>query len=278
MNRFLKIVNFEMNRFMKIYLVLILLTIVLQFTAVIVKCLSYMKQANSAIYEQSVTKAQFIADNGLLRFNEISGSMWFIAPIAISATVLIGYVFLIWYRDWFAKNTFIYRLLMLPTSRLNVYFSKAAAILLFVLGLIALEIILLPIEILLFDKMVPSDFRLDLPIPDVISSYSLLSTILPGTFIQFILYYAMGFMLVLTLFTGILFERSFGWKGIPLAVLYAALSFLLFISPFIFMAVFNSNSLLYPNEFLLLEIILGLLVIIMAIFVSRFLLMKKITV
>ena len=35
------------------------------------------------------------------------------------------YVFFIWYRDWLGKYTFAYRLLMLPTTRINIYFAKA---------------------------------------------------------------------------------------------------------------------------------------------------------
>ena len=45
-------------------------------------------------------------------------------PIALCVVVLIIYVFFIWYRDWLGKNTFIYRLLMLPTARIQCLFSK----------------------------------------------------------------------------------------------------------------------------------------------------------
>lgn len=277
MNRYMKLVSFEMNRFMKLYLVLILMTVALQFTAVIVRSLSYVHQANKVIFEQAMTKEQYITTYGLLDFSQICRSAWFLIPIAISATVLLGYVFLIWYRDWFAKNTFIYRLLMLPTSRLTIYFSKATAILLFVLGLVALEMIILPLEISLFEKLVPGGFRADLPLTLVISGFFVLYTIIPGTFTQFVLYYGMGLMFVFILFTGILFERSFGLKGLLAAAFFTAVSIFIFISPIVLLTRLSS-SILYPGEFIGLEIALGLIDMATAVLISRFLLMKKITV
>ena len=67
--------------------------------------------------------------------------LWARLPLCIVA--LIFYCFIIWYRDWFGKNTFAYRLLMLPTSRLNLYIAKATTILLFILGLLADTVIAL---------------------------------------------------------------------------------------------------------------------------------------
>ena len=42
----------------------------------------------------------------------------------LCGVILIIYVFFIWYRDWLGKNTFIYRLLMLPTARIQCLFGK----------------------------------------------------------------------------------------------------------------------------------------------------------
>lgn len=277
MNRYLKLVNFEINRFLKMYFVLIGMTLVLQFAGVVVKSLSYVHAANSAVYEQGVSKAQFIAQNSAMKFLDITTSLWFLAPIAISATVILGYIFLIWYRDWFAKNTFIYRLLMLPTSRISIYFSKATAILLMVLGLIALEMIILPFQLSLFQLLVPQDLRQDTPLTMIVSGFFVLSTIIPGTFIQFLLYYTAGLMVVFILFTAILFERCFRWKGVFIAVLYCAASVAVFLSPVIYMITKKANT-LYPEELLSLEIALGLLVMGAAVGVSGFLLKKKITV
>ncbi|NRD78198.1 hypothetical protein HPT25_12455 [Bacillus sp. BRMEA1] len=277
MSKYLKLVNFEIHRFLKLYFALIGMIVILQFSGVVVKSLSYIHQANRAVYEQGITKAQFITRNGPINFMQIMTSMWFLAPIAISATVILGYIFLIWYRDWFAKNTFIYRLLMLPTSRLSIYFSKSTAILLMVLGLITLEIIILPFQLSLFQLLVPNDLRLDLPLMMMVSGYFVLYTIIPGTFTQFVLYYATGLMVVLVLFTAILFERCYRWKGVLLAVLYCGIALLVFISPVIYLKIQNHIS-FYPDELLTLYIALGLLIMGASIWISGVLLKKKITV
>ena len=85
-------------------------------------------------------------------------SGWFGIPIIFCIAMLMIYVFFIWYRDWFGKNTFIYRLLMLPTERITIYFSKLTAILFFVLGLVALQIVLMLIEIQIINSIVSADF------------------------------------------------------------------------------------------------------------------------
>ena len=82
----------------------------------------------------------------------------------LCVVVLIIYVFFIWYRDWLGKNTFSYRLFMLPTARIHVYLAKATTILLFVLGLVALQLLLLPVESQVLQWMVPNEFRTDLSI------------------------------------------------------------------------------------------------------------------
>ena len=87
--------------------------------------------------------------------------------LQLCGVALIIYVFFIWYRDWLGKNTFIYRLLMLPTARINVYLAKATTILLFVLGLVALQLLLLPIEGQVLQWMVPTEFRTDMSINEI---------------------------------------------------------------------------------------------------------------
>src|SRR5699024_11106150 len=98
---------------------------------------------NQAIYEDGMSQASFIEQFGQFSFYDFGMSLWFVGPIALSIVVLLIYVFFIWYRDWFAKNTFIYRLLTLPTARLNVYLSNAPTIFLMVLELVALQLILI---------------------------------------------------------------------------------------------------------------------------------------
>ncbi len=159
MMRYIKLVNFEINRFSKIYLSLLLITLVSQFAGVIIVTKSLLKDARETISNEKLSEAAYIANYGGIDFTHIANTLLFVGPIALSAVALIFYIFLIWYRDWFGKNTFIYRILMLPTSRLSIYLSKATAIFLMVLGLIAFQIIILPMENAIFH----SGFGIDHP-------------------------------------------------------------------------------------------------------------------
>ncbi|HLS09561.1 hypothetical protein [Lentibacillus sp.] len=276
MNRFMKLVNFELSRFMKIYLVLVAMTVVVQVAGVIVKANEYIGKANQAINEDGLSMAQFVEQNGVMSFMDFTRSLWFMGPIAICAAALIFYIFMIWYRDWFGKNTFIYRLLMLPTARLNVYLAKAASIVLMVLGLVSIQLIILPLENRVFKWMVPVDFRSDMTLGQIVN-WNYLSILVPQTFVEFILYYGAGFMAVSVLFTAILFERSFRWKGLLLGIGYVTLSVIIFALP-VLSELFLNRNYFYPLEMLGLEVALGLIVTFMSIWMGHYLLTKKITV
>ena len=230
MSRFLKLVNFEFNRFLKLYMVLIGVTILSQLIGVIVVSRSYVNLANKSIYEELMQKSEFIEQNGTLSFQNISQTLWFLGPIGLCLVVLSIYVFIIWYRDWLGKNTFIYRLLMLPTARLHVYLAKATTILLLVLGLVALQIVLLPIENQLLLSIVPNDLRINLSVNEIIMLPEL-TIMFPTTFSEFILYYGGGMAAVLIVFTAILFERSFRMKGVFYGIIFSAVSIFIFLAP-----------------------------------------------
>ncbi|RFU64337.1 hypothetical protein [Bacillus sp. V59.32b] len=277
MKNYLKLVNFETNRFIKIYVALLGITIISQFLGVIMKSNRYLKDARETMSQQSITQAEFVEQVGLLDFSHIMNSFWFLGPIAICAVALIFYIFLIWYRDWFGKNTFIYRLLMLPTSRLNVYLAKATAIFLMVFGLVALQIILLPLENLLFQSLVPDVFRSVTSVRSLIDS-SVLMVVIPRTFMQFLLSYGLGFAAVFTLFTAILLERSYRIKGVVMGILYCLAAGTVFLSPILISAIFSYDMFFYPLELLIIEIFLGVIVMAVSIWIGNFLINKKVTV
>lgn len=234
MNRYLKLVNFEINRFAKLFAVLLGITLVAQVVGVIVMSKQYLDRANERIYGNSVdplSMDEFLSQRGPMSFGDIVHSVWFLGPIALCIAAIAFYVFFIWYRDWFGKNTFIYRLLMLPTIRLNVFFAKITTILLTTFGFVAFQLILFPIETTILTWMVPSEFRLDLGIQEILASMPYLETIIPTSFMGFVLYYAAGLMVVSILFTAILFERSYHWKGIIVGTIYSLLAIAIFILP-----------------------------------------------
>ncbi|MFD2630501.1 hypothetical protein [Oceanobacillus kapialis] len=277
MNRLLKLTNFEIGRFFKLYIVLIAVTILSQIIGLVVLSNGYMNNANYAMFEEGLSAQQFVSNNGEMSLLVLSRTLWFFAPIALGAIALLFNIFFVWYRDWFGKNTFIYRLLMLPTARLNVYLAKAASIFLMVLGLVATQLVLLVVEGIILKWMVSQEFRLDLTPGEVITGVRELIIILPTSFIDFLLFYGIGLMAVFILFTAILFERSYRIKGILFGGGYIVLAVGIFLSPIIVQEILETNY-LYPLEILIVEIILGLIVTAASIWVANYLLTKRITV
>ena len=277
MKNYLKLVNFEFNRVAKLFAVLLSLTFIVQVIGVIVQSKSYLNTADEKIFEELVPKAQFLETFGQMSFLQIVRSVWFLGPIAMCIAGVGFYIFLIWYRDWLGKNTFIYRLLMLPTTRLNVFYAKITTILIMTFGLVAFQLILLPVEILVMKTMIPDDFRRDMGVSEVLASMPELSMIIPSSFVELLLFYGAGLLVVSVIFTAILMERSFRWKGIISGLMYIALAAMIFISPLLLQE-FVLNGFFYPIELLALVIITGLIVLAASIWMSRFLLTKKITV
>ncbi|CAH0273655.1 MULTISPECIES: hypothetical protein [Bacillaceae] len=275
MMRYLKLVNFEINRFSKIYLSLMLITLVSQFAGVIIVTKSLLKDARDIMKEERLSEAAYITNYGGIDFSHIAHALLFVGPIALSAVALIFYIFLIWYRDWFGKNTFIYRLLMLPTSRLSIYLSKATAIFLMVLGLIAFQIIILPMENALFNSNVPQALLNEMSTYSITKLIPILSLIIPSTFTQFLLSYGIGLMIMSILFTAIMFERSFRIKGIIMGLLYCGIAAVLFLAP-VLMEI--GNFYFYPNELFGLMLAIGIILTGLSVWLGAWLLKNRVTV
>ncbi|MFC9599451.1 hypothetical protein ACFTQL_16355 [Peribacillus butanolivorans] len=277
MMRYLKLVNFEINRFSKIYLSLLLITLLSQFAGVIIVTKSLLNDARKIMLEEKISEAAYVTNYGGIDFTHIANTLWFLGPIALSAVALVFYIFLIWYRDWFGKNTFIYRLLMLPTSRLSIYLSKATAIFLMVLGLIAFQIIILPMENALFNSYVPESLlNMEMSTSSIIKFNGVLNLIIPTTFTQFLLSYGAGLMVMSILFTAIMFERSFRIKGIILGLVYCGIAAALFLTPVFVMA--SDVFYFYPGELVGILIALGIIVTGLSVWLGSWLLKNRVTV
>ncbi|MFF2500913.1 hypothetical protein [Peribacillus sp. NPDC058075] len=276
MMRYIKLVNFEINRFSKIYLSLLLITLVSQFAGVLIVTKSLLNDAKEIMLQEKLSEAAYVANYGGIDFTHIANTLWFLGPIALSAVALIFYIFLIWYRDWFGKNTFIYRILMLPTSRLSIYLSKATAIFLMVLGMVAFQIIILPMENTLFNSKIPEAFLNEMSIPTIAKTSPILAMIIPNNFTEFLLSYGIGLMVMSIVFTAIMFERSFRIKGIILGLVYGGVTAALFLAPVFIMdsGIFH----FYSNELFSLLLTLGIIVTGLSIWLGSWLLKNRVTV
>ncbi|MEC0230006.1 hypothetical protein [Paenibacillus alba] len=277
MNRYSKLLNWEIVRFSKIFGALGLLTIVAQFLGIWLNAKAYLSSAENTMERNSLTAIQYVEQFNPAKMTNSFQSIWFEGSIALCAVTIFLYIFWTWYKEWLGKNTFAYRLLMLPTSRMNVYLAKLTAIVLYVLGFVALQFVLLPVQLAVFNSLIPSEWRQPVTIGELIGRNRFIHMLLPSDFIEFVLYYGAGVMSVIILFTGILLERSYRIKGIVAGVLYSAAAVVIFILPYLVADKWLNNN-WFPSEVLLYQVVIGLCLTAVSLWLSSYLLRKKVTV
>ena len=214
---------------------------------------------------------------GKMGMTDFVNTLWFLGPIMLCIAALLLYSLFIWYRDWLGKNTFIYRLLMLPTQRLNILFSKVTTIFLMVIGLIALQLVLLYIENSLFQMLLPTAYFNYSNLNQMIQSSYYLMMFYPTSGLVFISRYSKGLLGLLVVSTVVLFERSYKIKGIVMGVCYAVLVQLIFYVLY-FMQFYEVMLYLFASEIFLISLVLTVLASALSIWISHILLNKKVTV
>lgn len=275
MNRYLKLVHMEIHRFRYILASLMVVTMVCQFSSFILtikRTLSIKAEKGLGYVDIGLPK--------ILTFPWVilKTKEWFILPILLSITVLVLYTILIWYRDWFGRSTFIYRLLILPSKRWMLYVAKLTAIIMFVFSMIAFQLVLLVGENMIFKAMVPAELRTDSTFVEAISMNEVLKMLLPKQFEQFIYYYGLGIVAVMVIFTAVLLERSYRRIGVLYAIAYFAGCAVLTVYPMFFVGFDRLNGYLYPDEIYGMQLGVCLLVAVISGCLGCWLLRKKITV
>ncbi|OPH60364.1 hypothetical protein BC351_17865 [Paenibacillus ferrarius] len=277
MNRYSKLLNWEVVRFSKIFGVLGLLIIVAQFFGIWLNARAYLSSAEITMERKSLTAIQYGEQFTPAKMTDSLQSIWFEGSIALCAVTIFIYIFWTWYKEWLGKNTFAYRLLMLPTSRMNVYLAKLTAIVLYVWGFVALQFVLLPVQLALFNSLIPNEWRQPITIAELIGRNRFIHMLLPSDFIEFVLYYGAGVMSVVILFTGILLERSYRLKGIVAGFLYSAAAVVVLILPYLVENKWPTDT-WFPSEVLLYQAVIGLCLTAVSLWLSSYLLRKKVTV
>ncbi|MGO4546920.1 hypothetical protein AB4Z29_19185 [Paenibacillus sp. 2TAB23] len=277
MIRYLKLVHMEIYRFRIVLMVLIGVTALCQMSALIWT----LKRALSDLRGEHPEAGTYFSSIPLritFEWAMFNTQMWFIIPVLLCISVLSLYVFFIWYRDWIGRNAFIYRLLMLPTARRNIYLAKITALLLFVLSIVGFQLAMLPVHELVIRLVVPAELRADSHIIDIISSNQALVELIPRQFEQFFYMYGAGAVVVAAVFTAILLERSYRRLGILYGLLYLSGCGLLVASPMLLFGTNESVIYLYPTEIYLMLLLLFLLVASASVWLGMRLIAKKITV
>ena len=263
MINYLKLVDFEVKRFGKIYAVLIALLVILQPVAMLISLIGI---------EES------LRNNGLnqidmMPMSQFTQSLLFILPNILCIGALVFYVFGTWYLEWFGKNTFAYQVLLLPGNRMSVYYAKLTSLLLFIAGCLVAQLATFPLLKAIYTSHIPAEYRINDSIISWIAQHEfILAIVIPVNGLNFIIYYSLGIMAVIILFTMIVLERSFRLKGIGLSILYGIGCVFLFIiadmlEPF-----------LYTSEYVTIKTICMAIIIGFSLWISNFAINKKISV
>lgn len=278
MSNFLKLLNFEWNRFIKLYSILFALILVVQVIGLLLLINDYNSTIQLEFTQNNMSLETFLESYGSFGLDYFGYSLWFIASIAISIAALLLYVPFIWYRDWFARHTFIYRLFMLPTSRMNLFLAKLTTIMIGVLSVVAYQILLLVLYKEIIKWMIPSMFRNDIGVLEFVMESAYLPVIIPTGFMEFFVAYSLGLSAVVVIFTVILMERSFSWIGLLIGMVYIPTTIIIFLTPVILTDVFPIMLSLYPSELFFVKLALWIIITASSLWLSSYLLKRKVTV
>ncbi|MGM9927437.1 MAG: hypothetical protein ACI35P_05740 [Bacillus sp. (in: firmicutes)] len=261
MINYLKLVDFEIKRFWKVYVVLLASVIIIQPITVLIL-------VNG--------ERDYIKKNPLEHFHlsTFTGDLpFFYLPIMICIATLTLYLFFTWYREWFGKSTFSIQLLLLPFNRMTVYYAKLTALLFFIFGCIVTQLGSYFIVYAIYKATYPQFADLDNSLVTWINSDSWLTYLIPTSIIDFFLFYGLGIVVVIVLFSVILLERAFRYKGLIVGVIYGIACIILFFVPDYIS--YNIIS-LYEDEILLSRIVISSFITICSLWLSHYLMKKQI--
>lgn len=274
----LNLTAFELDRLSKFLYVLIGITFAANLTGYFLTPMRYVSRMNQFMATESVTSQQVLENYGPLSFFDVIRTIWISGPIALGISGLLFYAVFIWYREWLGKNTFAYRLLMLPVPRMHLFYSKLIVIYIGIFSLISTQIISVFIGYQIVSAIVPFEWFASINLLQALHMEPLLIYVTPIEPLYFFSVNGIGLVVLLVLFTLILMERSFSIKGIILGIVYGLSALALSLLPFFLADIFQNNYLFYDSEIILMLIFILTVVGISSLLISRYLLIKKITI
>ncbi|WP_018659114.1 hypothetical protein [Allofustis seminis] len=281
MKKFFNLFAFEYNRLTKILFPGLLIALGIEGAALCTKVYQYTRSVKHVLLSNPTLSTDEVLTqvNGQFSVGGFFESPFLFFPLLGIAAIFVFYAIYTWYRDWFGKNTFIYRLLMLPVPRLFVYCAKVLAFL--VGGLTALMAQFLAFY--LFEKivilLVAPEYLDPTPITLFITSIMPSALFYSNEVIDIVSLFLSSISFLSVLFTMILAERSFRMKGL----LAGALLFGAYLASYVFV---STHSLFYtvfhfyllPSEQLMGTLLVHTVWLILSAFISRYLLEQKVTV
>jgi len=278
---FVRLLNFEIRRFRWMLVGLMAITAALQIGSLVTTLLTKLESRRQNLLSWNGAQQDFESKWPPFSFVNLVEQellMEFAWPILIGVAVIGIYIFFIWYREWFGKDTFVYRLLMLPHPRFHIYLAKGCAIVLFTFSLVAFQIVLIPLERWLFHLIVPEEMRLPSDFSAAVRAHPAWEILLPEAADQFVFSYGVGIISVMAAFTAILLERSFRGIGIVYGIGYAAVCAAAMVLPMEVLDMRNPDARLYPGEVLAVELVACAVVALVSLGLGYWLINRKITV
>ncbi|CDN41135.1 hypothetical protein [Paenibacillus sp. P22] len=275
MKTYLKLVHLEIYRFRLVLLGLMAMTSAIQLIGLQLAMRDRLQAIRGQLTREGLSLAQYAERYNGIPLGEIWShrESWMTFPIVICIGGIGLYIFLIWYRDWFGRSAFVYRLLMLPHSRFLLYVSKFTALMTFVFSLFALQIGIVAVQMTMYRLRMPDELRVPRTLVDTIRGMDLVLFI-PVRLHEFLLVYGFGSVFVLLLFTTILMERSYRFKGLLAGLAYTAGTLMLV--AWMWGQAERGTALLYPSELLAAAIALMLLNAALSLWLGRWLLRTKV--
>lgn len=274
----LDLTAFELDRLSKFLYTLLSVTLLANLIGYVRIPMQYVNRMNAHMAENSVTEQQALQSFGELSFYDVINTIWILGPIALGVSGILIYTIFIWYREWMGKNTFAYRLLMLPIPRMHVFYSKFIVIYVSIFTLIAAQLISLFIGYQLISAIVPSEWLRNMTLLGALNMHPFFYYILPLEPWFFLSVNGIGTVFLIVLFTVILMERSFSFKGIILGITYGIASLFIALLPALLPSLINNHYVFYNSELLALTILILSGIALTSLMISRFLLSKKITI
>ena len=207
MKKYLKLLAYELENSKKLIAILVAGVTLLQSVSFIQMIREYKQIVEIQISQLGTLKGV------KFDFSVFTSNGWFILSIMGSVALIGAYIFYIWLKEWYKQCKSIYRVLMLPGSRMSIYWAKFTTILMLILILLGLEMVLLTgamklAGVIIGDQLVGTGNNWYVFVQGNDQYINPLEMLYPATWMDFSLTYGVGICAVSTCFQLIILAMS----------------------------------------------------------------------
>lgn len=222
MNKILTLYDIEFKRIYKLYFGLLFSFVFANLGGLLIALNNVViKIAEKLDVEKSFQLLKKVSAGKILRNYTISTVYLFMNMLLIVAIIICFlYAVVIWYRDFIGKSKTSYTLFMLPNNKFDMYIAKLITVVTLIYGVMIAEILVWAISIGIITTFSNVTLEQIINIFNGDTSISILG-IIRFNVIEFIMLNIIGtIILVMTVFTGVIIQKSFKKAGTLLGVAY----------------------------------------------------------